>query len=190
MKVTYPHTIENCIGEKLVFRSIEKKPDGDKLNIENYVKPGSNPLMHTHLVQDESLTVVKGKMAYQLDDEPVQYAKPGETVLFKRGIPHRFWNEGKEVLHCTGWIQPANTAVFFLSSVYAAQNKSGKAQPEQFDNAYLMKRYSGEYDLAGIPKFIRWAIIPLIYYTGRLLGKYRHFRNAPEPINKYVNYYL
>ncbi len=107
------------------------------------------------------------------------------------GTPHRFWNDGEEVLHCKGWIKPANTIVFFLTAIYAAQNKSGKAQPEQFDGAYLVKRYSTEYDLPGIPKFVKKIIIPLIYYIGLLLGKYKQFKNAPESVNDHrVNYHL
>jgi len=190
MNITYPHKIENCIGEKLVFRSVEKEPDGDRVIVENYVTPGNGPVMHTHWVQDESLTVIKGKLAYEIEDQPVRYAGEGETVLFKRGTPHRYWNDGQEILHCKGWIKPANTITFFLTALYAAQNKSGKAQPEQFDGAYLVKRYASEYDMPGIPKFVRKVIMPITYYTGRLLGKYKHFKNAPEPVTNYVNYYL
>jgi quercetin dioxygenase-like cupin family protein len=182
MTIAYPHIIENCIGEKLIFKELQKEPDGDRLIVENYVNPGHGPLMHTHLLQDESLTVVHGKIGYQLQGHPAQYAGEGETLLFKRGVPHRFWNAGEEVLHCKGWIKPANTVVFFLSSVYAAQNKSGKAQPEQFDGAYLLKRYSTEFELPEIPVFVKNIIIPLTYYIGKLLGKYKHFKNAPEPV--------
>ena len=184
MTITYPHVIENCIGEKLIFKEVLKDPDGDRLLVENYVVPGSGPLMHTHLLQDEALTVIKGRLAYQVLGQPVQYAAEGESVLFERGTPHRFWNDGQEVLHCKGWLKPANTIVFFLSAIYAAQNKSGTAQPEQFDAAYLMKRYSKEYELPEIPKFVRKVIIPITYYIGRILGKYKHFKNAPEPVRK------
>jgi quercetin dioxygenase-like cupin family protein len=182
MTIVYPHIIENCIGEKLIFKELQKEPDGDRLIVENYVEPGHGPLMHTHLLQDESLTVVHGQIGYQLQGQPAQYAGEGETLLFKPGVPHRFWNAGEEVLHCKGWIKPANAVVFFLSSVYAAQNKSGKAQPEQFDGAYLLKRYSTEFDLPEIPSFVKKIIIPITYCIGKLLGKYKHFKNAPEPV--------
>ena len=182
MKFAYPHVIENCIGEKLIFKELQKEPDGDRLLVDNDVQPGHDPLMHTHWLQDESLTVVNGQIGYQVLGQPEQYAGEGETVLFKRGVPHRFWNAGPEILHCKGWIKPANTIVFFLSSIYAAQNKSGKAQPEQFDGAFLLTRYSTEYDLPGIPKFVKKIIIPLTYNIGKLMGKYKHFKDAPEPI--------
>jgi quercetin dioxygenase-like cupin family protein len=190
MKITYPHTIENCIGEKLIFQKLQKEPDGDKILVENYVTPGNGPVMHTHWVQDEALTVIKGRLAYEIQGQPVQWANEGDTVLFRRGTPHRFWNDGKDVLHCKGWIKPANTIAFFLTALYDAQNKSGKAQPETFDGAYLIKRYSSEYDLPGIPKLVKKIVIPITYYMGRLFGKYKHFKNAPEPVKSYVNYYL
>ncbi|HLG40207.1 MAG TPA: hypothetical protein VI461_11085, partial [Chitinophagaceae bacterium] len=85
MNITYPHVIENCIGEKLIFRKVEKERDGDRLIVENYITPGSRSLMHTHWVQDEALTVIKGRLAYELLGQPVQYATEGDTVLFKRG---------------------------------------------------------------------------------------------------------
>jgi len=184
MKFTYPHVIENCVGEKIIFKELQKEPDGDRLIVENYVTPGHGPVMHTHKLQDECLTVVKGKIGYQVLGQPEQYANVGETVLFKRGTPHRFWNAGEDVLHCAGWIKPANTIVFFLSSIYAAQNKSGKAQPEQFDGAYLLTRYSTEYDLPEIPVIVKKVIIPSTYYIGKMLGKYLHFKDAPEPVRR------
>lgn len=182
MTIKYPHTIENCIGEKLTFQAVQKEREGDKVLVENYVTPGSGPVMHTHWLQDEALTVITGRLGYQVKGGPKQYANEGETVLFKRGTPHRFWNDGQEILHCKGWIQPANTIVFFLTSIYAAQNKSGTAKPEAFDAAYLMKRYSGEYDLPEIFGFVKKFIIPITYYVGALMGKYKHFNNAPAPV--------
>ena len=35
MKITYPHIIENCLGEKLIFHELHKEPDGDRLIGEN-----------------------------------------------------------------------------------------------------------------------------------------------------------
>lgn len=180
MNITYPHTIENCIGEKIIFERVEHEADGDKVIVENFVATQSGPVMHTHFLQDESLTVIKGKLGYEVLGNAKQYAGEGETVLFKRGTPHRFWNAGDETLNCKGWIKPANTIVFFLSAIYAAQNKSGKAQPEAFDAAYLMTRYSKEYDLPEIPVFVKKVIFPLTYFIGKLLGKYKHFANAPK----------
>lgn len=182
MNITYPHVIENCIGEKLIFRELQKEPDGDRLLVENFVTPGCGPVMHTHYLQDECLTVVKGTMGYQVLGGPKMYVGEGETVVFKKGVAHCFWNAGEDTLNCTGWVKPANTIVFFLSAIFDAQNRSGKAEPETFDAAYLMTRYKKEYDIAGIPAFVRKTIIPMTYALGKLLGKYKKFKGAPEPV--------
>ncbi|MBC7893180.1 MAG: cupin domain-containing protein, partial [Sphingobacteriaceae bacterium] len=79
MDFSYPHTIENCIGEKLIFKQVLPEPDGDRVVVENFVVPGSGPIMHTHWLQDESLTVVKGKIGYQVEGQEKQYAGEGET---------------------------------------------------------------------------------------------------------------
>jgi quercetin dioxygenase-like cupin family protein len=182
MNPQLPITIENCLGEKITFKEILHEPDGDRLIVENYVTPGNGPLMHTHFLQEEALTVVEGKIGYQVLGGETAFAGPGETVAFAPGVSHRFWNAGSGALRCTGYIKPANTIIFFLSAIFAAQNKSGSERPEKFDAAYLLMRYSSEYELAGIPVFVRKVVIPITYYTGKLLGKYNHFRNAPEPV--------
>jgi quercetin dioxygenase-like cupin family protein len=183
MKYTLPHTIENCIGEKIIFQSVEPSPGGDKVIVEAFCKPGSGPAMHTHFKQEEELTVISGKLGYQVFRQEAKYATAGETILFKRGTPHKFWAEGQEQLHCKGWIQPANTIVFFLSAVYAAQNKSGKGEPELFDGAYLLTKYASEYEMPEIPLFVKKVIFPITYFIGRLLGKYKHFKDAPTPLD-------
>jgi quercetin dioxygenase-like cupin family protein len=184
MKISYPHVIENCISEKIVFKELRKEPDGNRLVGDSYAIPGTGPMMHTHWLQDESFTVVKGKIAYQVLGQPVLFAHEGETVFLKRGVPHRFWNAGQEILHCKCWIKPANTFAYFISAIFAAQNKSGKGQPEKFDAAYLMTRYSAEYDISGIPVFVKKVVMPTTYYLGKILGKYKHFKDAPAPLKK------
>ena len=178
----YPHTIENGLGEKIIFKSLESAPDGDKVILEAFCTPGAGPAMHTHLKQEEELTVVSGAMGYQILGQEPKIAGRGETVLFTRGTPHKFWAEGQETLHCHGWIHPANSIVFFLSAVYAAQKKSGKDEPEPFDGAYLLTTYSSEYDMPIIPAFVKKIIFPLTCFIGRLTGKYKHFNGAPAPL--------
>lgn len=138
--------------------------------------------MHTHLMQNESLTVVSGEMTYRvLGEEPVK-ALPGQTALFKRGVAHNFVNSGKELLVCKGWIKPANTIVFYLGGIFEAQKKSRTLRPQLFDAAYLMTKYRREYDMPELPFMVKKVINPLAYLAGKMLGKYSHFKDAPEPL--------
>ncbi len=182
MNYQFPHTIENSHGEKIIFQSVEPSPEGDKAILEGFCNPGCGPVMHVHFKQEEELTVISGKMGYQVLGGEPQYATAGQAVLFKRGTPHKFWAEGPENLHTKGWVQPANSIVFYLSALYAAQNKSGKSAPEIFDGAYLATKYASEYDALEIPSFIKKVIFPVTVFVGQLLGKYEHFEDAPVPL--------
>jgi quercetin dioxygenase-like cupin family protein len=183
MQYKLPHTIQNCVGEKIIFERIEKTPEGDRVTGQAFCQPGCGPIMHTHFKQDEGMKVIAGKMGYQVLGEEPKFVDPGESVEFKRGVPHKFWAEGDIPLHCTAWLFPVNTSVFFLTSIFAAQNKAGSERPEKFDAAYLSVRYASEYDIVEIPAFVKKVIIPATYFLGKLLGKYKHFKNAPEPIS-------
>jgi hypothetical protein len=63
-------------------------------------------------------------------------------------------------------------------------NDGDKVLVEAFcnDAAYLMTRYGSEYDIPEIPKLVKKTIIPFTYFIGRLLGKYKHFKDAPTPL--------
>jgi hypothetical protein len=41
MNISYPHTIENCMGEKIIFHEVQHEGDGDRIIVENFVSPGA-----------------------------------------------------------------------------------------------------------------------------------------------------
>ena len=180
--LTLPHTIDNQLGERLTFKEIIVEDGIEKVLVEGVVAPGSGPAMHTHWQQDEYISIIAGGMGYQTLGQEPQYAGPGEGVLFSKGTPHRFWNDGEEELRLEGWISPPHSVIYFLSALYAAQAKSGNPQPELFDGAYLVTRYRSEYDINEVPAFVKRVIMPATVFVGRLLGKYRHFADAPAPL--------
>lgn len=173
-----PHTIETKYGEKLIFLRLE----GQRVLGENFVQPNAGPPMHVHLKQEEGMTVISGKIGYQIQGQEPQYAGPGESVLFKKGVEHRFWNAGDDVLHCSAWVEPADNFVFYLTNVFDAINRGKNGRPEMFDGAYLVWRYRSEFTLSEIPGFVRNVVMPAIYVLGSLLGKYKKFKDAPKPV--------
>lgn len=177
-----PHVITNPFGEELTFHSIEMEDGEKKIIVYNRVGPGNGPPFHVHFKQEESLTVTKGRMGYQIIGQPEMFLEEGESATFHRGQVHRFWNAGNEMLECKGWAKPANSLDFFLAGIYASMQKSGKAQGDLFDSAYLITRYKSEYDVKEIPVFVKRVIFPIVVVIGKLLGKYGHFKNAPKPL--------
>ena len=181
-RYTYPHSIENGGGERLVFLRRVPSPDGDVLEGENFVQPGAGPPMHVHKLQSESLTVLQGRIGYQRPGEPERFGGPGETVTFKPGEGHRFWNAGTEELHCLGRIAPADNAEYFLTQLFESTKRNGGTRPDPFDIAFLISRYRSEFGVLEIPAAVQRVMFPMLLLIGRMLGKYRRYADAPEPV--------
>ncbi len=182
MRYHYPHTIENGHGEVLTFIRHVPDEDGGWLDIENEVKPGAGPPMHVHHLQDESLTVVSGRIGTQVQGEEPKYFGPGESVTFYLGVSHRFWNAGQEKLVCRGWVRPANNLEYFLTEMYKSLQSNPAGEPRKFDGAFLLHRYRSEFSMPEIPPFVVRFLFPVTYMIGRLTGKYRKFHDAPPPL--------
>ena len=181
---TYPRTIDNGAGERLTFVRRLPGTAGDRLEVENVVKPGAGPPMHVHLHQEEAMTVHEGRVAYQRPGEPAQFAGPGETVVFKPGEPHKFWNAGEGDLRVTGHIEPADNVEYLLTELYASMKQRGGTAPDPFDAAFLIQRYRSEMAMLDIPNAVQRVVFPAQVALGKLLGKYRKYADAPEPVRR------
>jgi quercetin dioxygenase-like cupin family protein len=180
----YPHTIDNGGGERLTFAARRRDERGEYLEGENTVAPGAGPPMHVHHLQEESLTVERGTLAYQRPGQPEQIAGPGETVTFPAGDAHRFWNAGDDELVCTGMIRPPGNVEYFLGEIFASMQRHGGKRPGIFDAAYLSHRYRSEFEMLEAPAPVRRFVFPLIVAVGTLLGRHRRFAGAPEPVRR------
>jgi quercetin dioxygenase-like cupin family protein len=178
---TYPYTIDNGHGEFLTFTRRVKDANGERVEGSNVVKPGKGPPMHVHHLQAEALTVVSGKIGFQRLGQAPQYAGPGETARFEAGDAHRFWNAGETDLHCTALVEPPGNLEYFLAKMFESTKENG-GRPSIFDAAYLTRRYRSEYGMMVVPSFVQAVIFPIIIGIGTLLGKYRKFADAPEPL--------
>ena len=178
----YPHSIENGAGERLTFLRLVEDPSGNWLEVENEVQPQSGPPMHTHHRQEESLTVVRGRIGVAIPGQPDAFYEEGSTVTFKPGQSHRFWNAGAAPLICKGWVKPADNIEYFLTEIYKSTKANGGREPDRFDAAYLLNRSRSEFDLSGIPPFVRKVIFPATIFIGKLAGKHRKFDDAPEAV--------
>ncbi len=180
----YPRTIDNGAGERITFLRRIRGTSGDRLEAENIVGPGSGPPMHAHLHQVEVLTVQEGRIGYQRAGEPPQFAGPGETVAFKAGEAHRFWNPGEGELRCIGYVEPADNVEYFLTELFASTKRNGGARPDPFDAAFLITRYRPEFAMLAIPAAVQRIVFPIQVALGRLLGKYARYADAPAPVRR------
>lgn len=181
MQFQYPHTISSGGGDTIIFKRLVNDPVWDWLEIEAMVEPGSGPPMHVHHMQDESLTVVQGKMGSLVQGEAEKFFNVGDSITYKAGQAHKFWCVGNERLVCTGSINPAHNFEYFLSGIYDSMKANGGKQPGAFDAAYLLDRYRSEFDMLDIPGFVKKVIFPVALFFGKLQGKQRKFEGAPLP---------
>lgn len=178
---TYPIRIENGHGETLVFERLITTPGGGRLEGWNEVEPGAGPPMHVHFKQEEGLTVVAGRLGYQLQGEPPRTAEVGETVVFAPGVAHRFWADGDERLRCTAYIEPAGNVAYFLGEVFRSARANG-GRPDLFETAHLLHKYRSEYAMAAIPAFVVHAVFPVLRLVGRLTGRLKALEGGPAPL--------
>ncbi|HYW49966.1 MAG TPA: cupin domain-containing protein [Gemmatimonadaceae bacterium] len=183
-RITYPHTIDNGHGERLTFLRRAPGVTGERVEVENVVAPGAGPPMHTHLLQEECLTVQQGTIGYQRAGGPEEFAGVGDTVCFKPGDTHRFWNAGTDDLRCTGYIEPVDNIEYFLSEIFASQARTGGLRPDPFDAAFLARRYRSEFRLADIPALVQRLVFPMVVVAGKMLGKYARYADAPTPVTR------
>ena len=183
-RYSYPHVIENGAGERLTFLRRVAGAAGERLEVENIVAPGAGPPMHVHHAQEEVLTVRQGRIGYQRLGGAAQFAGPGETVAFKPGDAHKFWNAGEDDLRCTGHIEPADNVEYFLTEIFESTKRSGKARPDPFDAAFLLRRYRGEFTLLEVPAAVQRFLFPIQVAVGRLLVRYGRYADAPEPMRR------
>lgn len=181
---TYPHTIENGAGERLTFLRRVPGTTGDRLEVENVVGPGAGPVMHVHHHQEEALTVVQGRIGYQRPGEQARLAGSGETVVFRAGEAHKFWNAGEEDLRGRGYIEPADNIEYFLGAIFESQKQSGGSRPNLLDAAFLARRYRDEFGLLEIPAPVQRLVFPVLVAIGALLGRYGKYADAPAPIRR------
>jgi hypothetical protein len=94
---------------------------------------------------------------------------------------HKFWNAGQEDLRCTGYVQPADNLQYYLTAIYESQRESGGSRPGPFEAAFLARRFGSEFGM-GDPRS-GTASRPVLLVVGRLLGRYRKYADAPEPVS-------
>jgi hypothetical protein len=102
-------------------------------------------------------------------------------VVWPAGTPHKWWNAGPTELRMAGWCKPPGNIEFFLGALFASAKQHG-GRPGLFDAAFLMTRYRSEYAMVELPSFARLGVLPVVYGVGLVLGKYKKYRDAPEPL--------
>lgn len=175
MQVRLPQTIDSGHGEIVRFKECICEPDGDRILFEGSVQPDCGPILHVHLQQAEGFEVKQGVMACQTPGSDVQYLHVGESIVFEKSVPHRFWNSSDEELILISWAKPAGNLQRYMTILFLSTSKRSSNTPGLFDASYLAMQYRREFDVLEVPHAMKQFVFPVVYWIGQLLGLYKKY---------------
>ena len=106
--------------------------------------------LHRHSHEDEISYVLEGVLTVQQEDQ-VETAGPGGTIVKPRGVFHAFWNGGPDSVRFLEVIAPGGFAEYFRE---LAPLLSRAGPPDLQGLTALAARYGVEFNLASLPQLI------------------------------------
>jgi mannose-6-phosphate isomerase-like protein (cupin superfamily) len=130
------------------------------------------PPLHIHHIEDEEGLVTAGTLSAEVDGQRLTFG-PGETVRLPHGIPHRWWNDGDELLGFEGSARPAVDLDRYLEAVFEVINAGPPNRPPLFYLAHLALRHQRTQTVLVMPRAIQAVMFRVLVAVGSLLGRYR-----------------
>ena len=115
-------------------------------------------------------------MACQTPGSDVQYLQVGESIVFEKSVPHRFWNSSDEELMLISWAKPAGNLQRYMTILFLSTSKRSSNTPGLFDAAYLTMQYRREFDVLEVPRAMKQFVFPVVYWIGQILGLYKKYK--------------
>ena len=75
----------------------------------------------------------------------------GESVVFKPGEAHKFWNAGDGDLECLGYIEPPDNIEYFLTQLFDSTKAQRRQGAQHVRGRELIRRYRSEFVMLEIP---------------------------------------
>jgi quercetin dioxygenase-like cupin family protein len=156
-----PSVIENPLsGERITIRQAAAQTGGALLAWELELAPGGRvPASHTHPRQQETFTVLEGRMRFRVGWRR-QIAGPGDTVTVPPGTAHHFANPGPAPARVAVQTRPALAMQDLLETAAALardQHAAGRAWPRLADLALFMRDFEREVAAPVLPGVLRLA---------------------------------
>ena len=159
-------------GEVLSIRRI-KRGDEIWLELKGSLPPHrEGPPMHVHFVENEEGHIKSGTLSAVIDGRRVT-AGPGETTSISRGLAHRWWNEGDDLLELEGYARPAADLDRYLQAVFEVVNAGPAGRPSLFYLAHVALRHRRTQAVLIMPRPVQAVLFRLLVAVGTVLGRYR-----------------
>ncbi len=169
-------------GEVLLIRRMLDAEGQVILALDGTLPPGTNgPPLHVHYREHEEGIVKAGTLGAQVGTEK-SVVRTGGTAILPKGVRHRWWNAGDDLLEFSGHVVPAVDLDRFLQAIFAVLNASSNGRPPIFYLAHVLWRHRDTQQLCIPPPAIQRFVFPVVLILGRMLGKYRgsNWPGSPE----------
>ena len=171
--MTGPLVLENRhTGERLELRRVVR--GGEMcLELKGSLPPHSEgPPMHIHFFEDEEGRVTAGTLSAIVDGQRIDVGV-GESAAFPRGVPHRWWNEGEEILEFEGWARPVFDLDHYLQAMFEVINAGPPGRPSLFYMSRVALRHRRTQAVLFMPRSVQAAFFRILVVVGSVLGRYR-----------------
>jgi mannose-6-phosphate isomerase-like protein (cupin superfamily) len=167
-------------GERITIGA--RTGDGRVLAWELLLAPGGRvPSSHAHPKQEETFTVLAGRMRFRVGGRRV-LAGPGDCVRVPPGTVHHFANAGREPARVAVRTRPALRTQELLETAAALaqeQHAAARRLPGLFDLALFMRDFEREVRAPYLPAALVRAVIRPVAWLARHSGldaRYRRVR--------------
>jgi mannose-6-phosphate isomerase-like protein (cupin superfamily) len=159
-------------GETLAMRRVMRGGE-TWLELKGTLPPHrEGPPMHIHFVEDEDGYVKSGVLSYVIDGRKTT-ARPGESTTIARGLAHRWWNDGDELLEFEGYARPVVDLDRYLQAIFEVLNAGPDGRPPLFYIAHAALRHRHTQTVLLMPRPVQTVLFRVVVAIGTLLGRYR-----------------
>jgi quercetin dioxygenase-like cupin family protein len=130
------------VGELAIRFLVEGEDSGGSVAIFEFDVPvGARvPIAHSHDAYEETIYGLEGVLTWTVDGEPTQVG-PGEALVVRRGVVHRFDNAGDADAKALAIVSPGVLGPDYFRDVAAAVAAGAGGPPDPAEIAAVMKRH-------------------------------------------------
>ena len=184
--MTEPNLIVNPLsGEQIVILRSAAETGGQVLDWELRLAPGGRvPSSHAHPGQQETFTVLEGKMRFRVGWRRI-IAGPGRRVVVPAGTVHHFANAGRVTARVAVESRPALRMQELLETAAALaqdQHAARRVLPRPLDLALFMTEFEREVAAPYLPRALVRLLMRELARTARSSGRdarYQRLRVRP-----------
>jgi quercetin dioxygenase-like cupin family protein len=159
--------LERPNGSRLVFLQTSQDTNGQLVEVDIFVKPGSRrgpeTFLHMHPSQEERLKVIAGTMTARIGKNE-STLRAGDEAIVRPKTPHAWRNSGDSELQVRAQMRPGTDFDRFLETEYAMVLNRNR-NPLQWGVTFWGFRHVG-----GPPLRILLAPFAILALMGRLFG--------------------